>query len=161
MTECSANEIEGLAARAARGAGAGVAQAAHFGRAAAMHLARGGAGADLLSALDALPGGPVNAVPLALLAAGGEVRIDTGGQEALAESYLAALPFAARVIGRGAGWLDAHLSRGDRRAVSLPARIALDADTQGALAAFAARTYVPQSESSRLSGAGAGLTDND
>jgi hypothetical protein len=161
MTTCSANEIEGLAARAARGAGAGVAQAAHFGRAAAMHLARGGAGADLLAALDALPGGPVNAVPLALLAGEGEVRIATGGHDALAESYLAALPFAAQVTGRDAGGLRAHLSRADRRAVSLPARIALDACTQGALSAFAARTYVPQSETSRLSGAGAGLTDND
>ena len=30
-----------------------------------------------------------------------------------------------------------------------------------ALSAFAHRTYVPASESSRLKGAGAGLTDND
>lgn len=161
MTMCSANEIEGLAARAARGAGAGVAQAAHFGRAAAMHLARGGAGVDLLAAIAALPGGPLNTVPLGLLAGGGGVRIATGGHDALAESYLAAQPFTARVTGRGEGWLDVHLSRDDRRAATLPARIALDAATQQALSALAAKTYVPQSETSRLSGAGAGLTDND
>ena len=144
-------------ARGRGGRGAAREGVAHVGK----HLARGGAGGDLLAALDALPGGPVNDMPLALLAAPDAVRIATGGHDALTESYLAALPFVARVTGRGAGWLDAYLSRGDRRAVSLPARIALDADTQGALAAFAARTYVPQSETSRLSGAGAGLTDND
>lgn len=43
---------------------------------------------------------------------------------------------------------------------SLP-RIIFPQETYDALIGLAARTYVPESDASRLSGAGAGLTDND
>ncbi len=44
---------------------------------------------------------------------------------------------------------------------SQPERVAVDPIHWTALLAFAANTYVPESEESRLAGAGAGLTDND
>ena len=43
----------------------------------------------------------------------------------------------------------------------MPARLTLPAPLADKMMALAARTYVPETEASRLSGAGAGLTDND
>lgn len=55
----SVNEVETLAAKAARGAGAPPAQAARFGRAAVHHLAAARDPEALLDALAALPRGPI------------------------------------------------------------------------------------------------------
>lgn len=61
----SANEVQMLAQKAARGAGAHPAQAAHFGRALVCHLAAGRAVSDLREALALLPDGPIQTLPFA------------------------------------------------------------------------------------------------
>jgi len=60
----SVNEIEALATKAARGAGAAPAQAAHFGRTTAHHIAASRPDDDLLAALNALPNGSIQTLPL-------------------------------------------------------------------------------------------------
>ena len=45
--------------------------------------------------------------------------------------------------------------------VSWPARVGIDDTAYELLKTFAYKTYVPSSETSRVAGAGAGLTDND
>ncbi len=59
---------------------------------------------------------------------------------------------------------DVHVTHDRAEQPSLPPRqmrYDLDAACAGRLAAMAARTYAPDTEESRISGAGAGLTDND
>lgn len=54
--------------------------------------------------------------------------------------------------------------RTEKTAVALPADVqtpTVDAETWSRLNAFAQRTFAPATETSRLAGAGAGLTDND
>ncbi len=60
----SANEVEMLAQKAARGAGAYPAQAAHFGKAVVVHLSEDRPVGLLLDALDALPEGPIQILPI-------------------------------------------------------------------------------------------------
>lgn len=67
-----------------------------------------------------------------------------------------AAPLAARV--------DVHVTQSATQAPVLPPpkmRYELDATCAERLAAMAARTYAPDTEQSRISGAGAGLSDND
>ncbi len=54
------------------------------------------------------------------------------------------------------GWKSGHFS-----APSQPERVSVAPALLTGLQDFAANTYVPESEASRLAGAGAGLTDND
>lgn len=121
--DLSLNEVETLAAKAARGAGLSWGGAEEVGRA-ARTLAR--AGADwtvLVLALD----GPAYAEPAAETSALARV-----------EAALATVDGSQRLT-----------------------RAAVSAETVAALDALAAKTYVPASARSRVSGAGAGLTDND
>ena len=159
----SANEVMVLATKAARGAGAPAAQAAQFGAAAVAHLTTGRDVALLDGALAALPDGPILTLPLAL-ARIAEVQVEgiaTGvineDEDSLAQSYVAALPCAAAMTEGGVVHLD--LNRPAPR--SAVARIDLSEQTYAAWTALAAALLVPESDASRLSGAGAGLTDND
>ena len=159
----SANEVMSLATKAARGAGSPPAQAAQFGSAAVVHLTQGRDIAALSAALAALPGGPILALPLVLTRIA-EAQVEgtaTGlidqAEDTLAQSYVDALPCAAALTADGTVHLDLH--RPARRAsvqrIDLPEKIYAD------WSALAAALFVPESDASRLSGAGAGLTDND
>ena len=163
----SANEVMALAAKAARGAGAPPAQAAEFGRAALCHLIAGREGADLRRALDALPAGPILSLPLAFAriietSNGGTATgiIPRAAELALAQSYAEALPFEQTHAAETKGLsLTVHTTKPVRR--SAVARVRLDDGLAAFMSTLAARTFVPESEASRLAGAGAGLTDND
>jgi hypothetical protein len=153
----------GLAVKAARGAGAPPAQAAQFGAAAVVHLSAGRDAGALDAALDALPQGPIISLPIVLAQiaeaevegiAQGPFPLDPAG---LARSYVAALPCQASVTGDEILHLDLNRPAA-RREVS---RIHLSDDTYAGWSALAAKLLVPESDASRSSGAGAGLTDND
>ncbi|MEP4198719.1 MAG: hypothetical protein ABJL99_24100 [Aliishimia sp.] len=129
----SANEVQMLAQKAARGAGAYPAQAAHFGRVVAYHLTANRSADALSSALDALPSGPIQTLP---------VTTDESDVCALATSYREALLPA-------------------QQRPDLPARLLCPEALLSQMQKLAHKTYVPSSQGSRASGAGAGLTDND
>jgi len=165
----SANEVMNLAAKAARGAGCPPGQAADFGRAVVCHLIAGRDVAHLRRALAALPAGPILALPLAFArviegaidgAANGIVPCDGGGAAALTQSYAEALPFAQASTLSSEG-LRIAIDITQPARVHISARVDLPDDLAKWMAELAARTFVPESEASRLAGAGAGLTDND
>ena len=156
----SANEVMVLAAKAARGAGAPPAQAVQFGAAAIVHFRAGREVDELIQALASLPQGPILALPLAI------ARIAENAQTAgplpqsdalLTQSYVEALAYAAHLDGNGVLHLD--LTKPAPR-VQL-ARIDLPDEVYAAWSDLAAVLLVPESDASRLSGAGAGLSDND
>ena len=159
----SVNEVTGLAVKAARGAGAPPAQAAQFGAAAVVHLCAGRDVQTLDAALDAVPAGPIMEYPLALARiaeaqkegiAKGAFEVDTAG---LAQSYVEALPCQASLTIDHVLHLDLNRPAERRQ---LP-RIELPDEIYARWSALAAKLLVPESDASRISGAGAGLTDND
>ncbi|AXI45677.1 hypothetical protein C1J03_06275 [Sulfitobacter sp. SK012] len=157
----SLNEVAALAGKAARGAGAPAAQATRFGQAAVQHLCAGRDPQALTRALAALPGGPILDLPLALMqqaeAQVVEGGFETKGWDTLARSYVAALPFAATLNEKNLLWID--LNTPAKR--SPVARCDLPEDLCADWQALAAKTLVPETDASRLGGAGAGLLDND
>ena len=161
------NEVAALATKAACGAGAPPAQATSFGRACACHLAQKRPEDQITSALGQLPDGPVIDLPLALhamLAAhqDGQARgkIPAFEYAALLHSYLECLPVAARVQTRSdLAHVTLDINTPAPR-IAVP-RVILSRDLYFEMQTLAARTFVPETEASRLSGAGAGLTDND
>lgn len=155
-----------LAAKAARGAGAPPAQASDFGRAVVHHLKAGRGARDILAALEALPDGPIMALPIAftrLIERVGDAphgRIDADGWVSLAQSYADALPYAVQVeVAKDALTLTADLQCPASK--SPLGRFTLSEPLLDEMNGFAARILVPESENSRRAGAGAGLTDND
>jgi hypothetical protein len=160
----SVNEITNLAAKAARGAGAPQAQAEAFGRAAARHLAEGRDTDELAAALAALPGGIILEMPLALMRVAEDrltqARIAAGALPDLACSYAQSQGFACAVRREGA---DLVLSPqyDQPPPVLRMARLSLPGPLVDEMQQLAARLLVPETEASRLRGAGAGLTDND
>jgi hypothetical protein len=145
-----------LAAKAARGAGAPSAQAANYGRAAVRHLCSGRAEDDLRLALITLPEGPILALPLKLTECEAGI-LESDGWDALARSYVEALPFEASLDADMNLVFDlAHPARH-----SVPARCELPMKINSLWCDLAAKTLVPESDASRISGAGAGLSDND
>lgn len=160
----SANEVMTLAAKAARGAGAPPAQAAHFGRAALCHLSADRPEANLTAALDALPGGPIIALPrfFAQLA---EHAVDGMAQgtlvaEELNISYAEAQAFDCQTTATSESLtVTMDLTKPAERHTLK--RIVLSDAFFYKLENLAAKLLVPESDASRLSGAGAGLTDND
>lgn len=82
----SANELEDLATKAARGCGAYAAQAAAFGKAAVRHLAANRSETDLTQALQLLPNGPIQTFAFA-----------PDATTALGQSYTNATPSPARL----------------------------------------------------------------
>lgn len=163
----SANEVQTLIAKAARGAGAPAGQAAAFGKAAVCHLVAGRSEDDLTRALDALPNGPVLTLPLDLsrlletahegIAKGGLVCVKA---PKLAQSYADALPFDTVTTPTRTGiLLGIYITKpAPRRDV---VRVTLTPEFAEILTQLASKTLVPESDASRLAGAGAGLTDND
>ncbi|MFK7765199.1 MAG: hypothetical protein AB8B62_18185 [Roseobacter sp.] len=159
----STAEVMALAQKAARGGGAPAGQAARFGSVAALHLGKARSTDDLARALDALPEGPILTYPLALDAALGQCTAGTGAVhlskpvDTLMHSYADALPFWADLTSAGKLTLDVT-------APKTPAslnRITGCDDLIERMTQLAERTYVPESDSSRTSGAGAGVLDND
>lgn len=171
----SNNELVALAAKAARGAGVPVDQAMDFGRALAA-LAPEIDLDDLKAALEP-PFGRITAeahedrlditkarivlaAPAALDALfceSGSVRLIDVDAARLAIGY-------ARLWGLACDEADGTviLRKADLPVKSPPSTARhVPEDIWDWLNSLAARTYVPASESSRLSGAGAGLTDND
>jgi hypothetical protein len=168
------NEIGGLAQKAARGAGIPLGQAEDLGRIAIYLAATSGNVSAITRALQEPAVAvdfswtnkvvTVNAGPAALI--GAIIR------DAFAMGYdtavLADLDHAALVgaflaeSGVALKWDGPMLTRSDTtvlEAVCKPVAIpAADWDVWGT---YAAKTYVPETDASRLSGAGAGLTDND
>ena len=153
----SINEIEALLSKAARGGGAPAGQASAFGKAGALHIARGFDAADVQGALDALPGGPILSYPVQLTAClsqgGGAVECP---KQDLLRSYANGLPYAVDETEAG---FTIDTTRFEK--VKLPARITVTSKMIDGWRALAALTYVPETEQSRVGGAGAGLTDND
>ncbi|MBM1311777.1 hypothetical protein JQT66_16170 [Sulfitobacter mediterraneus] len=160
----SANEVMNLAAKAARGGGAPVAQAYAFGRAAACHLIAERPAADLDTALDALPKGPILDLPLLLMACAearqNEAVIPGGPLPDLTLSYAQSQSFACTATRSGS---QITLSQTfDQPAAQLPIKRVMLPDALAAkMQALAAGLLVPETEASRRAGAGAGLTDND
>jgi hypothetical protein len=156
-----------LAAKAARGAGAPPAQAAAFGAAAAYHLRAGNSADDLSRALAVLPNGPILELPVmitrALENAVGDVasgEIQLGPFADLALRYVSVQPFEIESENDG-GSIRFQMFLSKPHTPPPTPRIVIPDDLVAALQILAARILVPESEASRLSGAGAGLTDND
>jgi hypothetical protein len=160
MIGYSFTEIEALLSKAARGCGSGVADAARFGKAGALCL-NAKEGSDLVNAaLADLPKGVIgeNAkyIQARLAHATGNTLQFSGG-DALWEGYVTSLPYVAEQGADGAFTvsLDAFAKP------VLPPRLFIADQNIANWQALAARNYVPETEQSRLAGAGAGLTDND
>lgn len=147
----SANEISGLVLKAARGAGMPLGCAEELARA-APHLAHSGdlpLVAELLNTPCTPPEliGDVLSGGHAVLRAASLLDLEAAGRKAQAEPALpAALDSAMRAVRQG-------------KAVAGP--FAVGAELLARLEPLAAKTFVPETEASRLAGAGAGLTDND
>lgn len=174
MIPCSANEVSGLAQKAAMGAGFPPAQAEAFGRAVAIHLGAGREPAVVLAALKDAADSPILRLPLllddilrAIELTGSEVALTLHpGDEALAMAYARLLPM--RLVSCRVETREDAQSRlaveGDPSTpgrAALPPRIEMPDDLREELASRAALTYVPASEASRSAGAGAGNIDND
>lgn len=160
----SANEVITLAARATRGAGAPPAQAAMFGRAAMFHLAAARSEDDLTAALEAFPQGPILTLPLVFIGILTEDCSDTplppDVATELLQSYAEAQPFLTTLHPEGPQ-MQITVARKSPSPGPAIARITISEDLFTFLNHLAARILVPESEASRIAGAGAGLTDND
>jgi|TARA_B110000908_G_scaffold168922_1_gene224892 hypothetical protein len=160
MTRCSLNEVETLLTKAARGCGADAAQAARFGRGAVMCLCTDGVTASIHAALAALPDGVIVEYAAKIqhgLAQATEQNAVFRGNDPLWAGYLAALPY--RTVWAVGIECTVHLDGFEK--TPKPARLMVDPEDITRWQALAAKTFVPESEQSRLAGAGAGLTDND
>tara|TARA_R110002110_G_scaffold92355_5_gene240809 strand:+ start:743 stop:1240 length:498 start_codon:yes stop_codon:yes gene_type:complete len=162
----SANEVMVLAGKAARGAGAPPAQASEFGRAAVRHIHAGRDPSDISRALEAVPNGPIMDFPIAfarVFERGGDTpcgQVDASTWLPLAESYADALPYAVQVDVVGEV-LNITVDLQCPAAKAHLGRLTLPDALFDQMTTFAARILVPESDASRLAGAGAGLTDND
>lgn len=160
----SVNEVMSLAARAARGAGAPPAQAAAFGRAAMFHLAAERAEGTLTAALEALPRGPILNLPLVFIRVLTEECSDTplppDVATELVQSYAEAQPFLTTLHPEGPQ-MQITVDRKSASPGPAISRITMSEDLFTFLNHLSARILVPESEASRIAGAGAGLTDND
>jgi hypothetical protein len=153
-----------LSAKAARGARAPAGQATAFGRAVLRHLYAGRDINAISAALDALPSGPIIELPqafgrLAESAIEGQAHGEMPRSDLLF-SYAEAQPYSCRVeMAAGVFTLTLDLMQPATRHPSQ--RIKVPDGLAKQMNDLAARTLVPESKASRLSGAGAGLTDND
>ncbi|WP_143595893.1 hypothetical protein [Tropicibacter naphthalenivorans] len=166
----SINEIRTLSCKAAVGAGFPPAQSDSFGRAAVWHLAQGGAGADVLAALDDPADSPILRLHLlpddilrARALAGPDMTLSLQpGDEALAPSYarLAGIGFATCQVTRAKNAPPRLNLRLGPDAAHLPARVEVSPEVLSTLKELAARGLVPATQGAR-GGAGAGDIDND
>ncbi|APE44237.1 hypothetical protein BOO69_13140 [Sulfitobacter alexandrii] len=146
------------------GGGRAPAQAEDFGRAALRHLVAHRPSADLVAALAALPGGPILALPLAMMRLladpGRDAILPDPFPEPLLRSYVEAQPFAIALHPAATG-LRAVWDCETPAAPPEASRIDLPESLRALLQTYADRLLVPESDRSRLGGAGAGLSDND
>ena len=155
--EMSANEVEMLVLKAARGGGCPMGLAEDLAAAVAY--------VDL-NALQVCPcdSGAVRAVPAALddVLADGQAQT-VAAERSLVQAYVAALAgqTGLAVEGGEVGPVTVRPVSGTGDAPAALGRRILRADLLAHLQDMAARTLVPETESSRAAGAGAGLTDND
>lgn len=158
--EKSANEIEALVLKAARGGGLPLGLAEDLAMAAAyLNL-------DRLTACPCSNGGAAFAIPRALDAvAAGNGPKTVEADAALIEAYVAN---AEVHFGRPLVWEatsnGARFHQFEERATAEHAplgRRIIPQDLSTHLHDLAVQTHVPETESSRAGGAGAGLTDND
>ena len=170
----SLNEVAGMVQKAARGAGFPVGQAEDLGRVAAYLAGTGSSVAPVTAALQE----PMGAVDVTwqdeavAFAQGPAALIGPIVSDAFAMGYTRAVladmthaPLVSAFLaqsGIAQTWHRSTVTPSDTtvlkpvcKAVTIP-----DADWQ-IWQELAAKTYVPETESSRLGGAGAGLTDND
>jgi hypothetical protein len=168
------NEVGAMAAKAARGAGIPLGQAEDIARVAIYLAATSGNISAITKALTE------TAEPVDLLWSSDVLRVKSGPaaligpiiRDAFAMGYdkaelgtVAHAPFVGACLAQSGAaliWEGCKLTRSDTtvlpascKAVTIPAA---DWDIWGGLAAL---TYVPDTDASRLSGAGAGLNDND
>ena len=167
MTDKSWTEIQALAVKAATGAAVPPAQALAFGAMATRHLADAGPEAPLSEAL-------VDPNAVLDLAHQIEAMIETAsvsekpvgvseqdpGRRALLISWLASLPCQAAITATSAE-IRVRLSLTEPSARTRPARVAISSALFDQMQDLAARTYVPDSDASRATGAGAGLMELD
>ena len=160
MTQCSLNEVQMVLTKAARGCGAGAGRAARFGLGAVNHLCMGGDIAPITKAFADLPEGPIVEYT-AFIQQGLSEAIDDKAYfpkgNGLWEGYVHALPYQIERCSE-AGFV-VHLGKVEKRPT--PARLEIDPQDLENWKKLAAKTFVPETDQSRLSGAGAGLTDND
>ncbi|MDQ2094440.1 DUF3726 domain-containing protein [Rhodalgimonas zhirmunskyi] len=184
----SLGEVEALARKAARGGGYSWGMAEEAGFAVRWLCAHG---LDGCGALALLLDSGAGACPLAAGTgfADDVARFAQAAELGELNAPLLLLPFVAQAAGRLGGTLTltaaqvtavtngqhtelsapmparaaVTITRGGRIKTPLPTttRATPDASVWQKLTTYAARTYAPESEVSRLSGAGAGLTDND
>ncbi|WP_420862490.1 hypothetical protein [Algirhabdus cladophorae] len=158
----SSNQIVALTIKAARGAGFPLAQAEMFASATAQHLIQSRAVGDLSQALIHTPDSPVLEFPCMLddLCLRSSLSLSNIRLPDLLRSYAETAAFEVKCIQAGKTLLLKYMS--DRPSLASPtARVPMDPVLWAHLNKLAAKTYVPASEESRLSGAGAGLSDND
>lgn len=171
----SQNEIAAIVQKAARGAGAPPGQAEDLSRV-ALHLVRSGAGLDCVVAALREPQSPLNVqwdsgcikvrsgpaymvapvVRDAFLGGVGSARLDNPAQAPLIHAALAEAGIT--VIG-GDG--DLMRAKQPPPLATVTGPVDIPNDQWAVLEQFAARTFVPESDASRIAGAGAGLRDND
>ncbi|MFZ5962451.1 DUF3726 domain-containing protein [Thalassococcus sp. BH17M4-6] len=169
----SANEIQGLATKAARGAGFPPGQSETFGRATVVHLAAARDAKAISSALQNAGNSPilrlsllVDDILLACAAMKGEAEITLHPHDApMALSYARLTPVrltdCALIDRDDQPRLRVSADLGTPSRPSLPPRIDMPERLHDELSTLAAKTYVPATAASRLRGAGAGLRDND
>ncbi len=170
----SLNEVAGMVQKAARGAGFPVGQAEDLGRVASYLAGTGGSVAPVTTALQE-PIGPTDvrwqdnevtviAGPCALIgpiirdafAMGCTTAVLANINHAsLVSAFLAQSGIAQKWDGKTVTESDTTVLTPTTNPVTIPA------DDWHVWSRLAAKTYVPETETSRLSGAGAGLTDND
>lgn len=168
------NEVEGMVLKAARGAGIPLGQAEDLGRVASYLAATSG---DIVPITNAL-GEPL--APIDVQWGDGEITVlagsaaligpivrdafemgcttatlDNMAHAPLIGAFLATGGFAQKWAGHVVSLSDTSVLKPRCQPVTIPAE---DWEIWNNLAA---KTYVPESENSRLAGAGAGLTDND
>lgn len=158
----SANQIIAMTIKAARGAGFPLAQAEIFASAVVQHLATDRPTSDLSQALIHNDDSPILNFPCLLddVCLKGSLNAQDTRLPLLLRSYAETAPFEVKCVQAGKTLLLKHIS--DRPCLANPRqRIAMDPTLWAHLNKLAAKTYVPASDASRLSGAGAGLSDND
>ncbi|MEJ8562052.1 DUF3726 domain-containing protein [Yoonia sp. GPGPB17] len=170
----SLNEVAGMVQKAARGAGFPVGQAEDLGRIAAFLAGTGGSIAPVTAALQE----PVSAVDVRWqddrieVAQGPAILIGPIVRDAFAMGCTTAVladtahaPLVSACLaqsGIAQKWDGCTVTPSDTTVLKPACKaVTIPTDDWQIWQGLAAKTYVPETASSRLAGAGAGLTDND
>lgn len=168
------NEVEAMVEKAARGAGIPLGHAQDLGRVASYLAATGSQVAPITKALEE-PQTPIDIVwgdAEITVVAGSAAMIGpilrdafNMGFEKATLADIAHAPLIAAFLASGGiaqKWSGPVISVSDTSVLKPKCQhVTIPASDWKFWSALAAKTYVPQSEASRLAGAGAGLTDND